>query len=199
MKNKISDFFKNFFKRFKTNDKPTDPNLNDLVNALKNYDPKKAHKAYDQYVMNAVLDHSVLRAITQRDLNDFLSVVAKVPNDKKSRFLFYKKSFDMAVSQDNEEIFKHILDNNHLTLNDVNPNTLLHTLSNKNAYKIALLILYDLNFEVTEKMKKMLTCDNDGKQHTKMLALIEKRDLYFELGENLNSNQPKEKSRINKI
>jgi hypothetical protein len=105
----------------------------------------------------------------------------------------------MAVSQDNEEVFKHILDNNHLTLNDVNQNTLLQTLSNKSAYKIASLVLYDLNFEVTEKMKKMLTCDSDGKKHTQMLALIEKRDLYFELGENLNDNQPKEKSRINKI
>jgi hypothetical protein len=199
MKNNIFLKISDFFKKFKIKDKPTDPNLNDLVNALKNYDPKKAHKAYDQYVMNAVLDHSVLRAITQRDLNDFLSVVAKVPNDKKSRFLFYKKSFDMAVSQDNEEVFKHILDNNHLTLNDVNQNTLLQTLSNKSAYKIASLVLYDLNFEVTEKMKKMLTCDSDGKKHTQMLALIEKRDLYFELGENLNDNQPKEKSRINKI
>jgi hypothetical protein len=193
---KISDLFKSFFKG---KDKPTDPNLNDLVNALKNYDPKKAHKAYDQYVMNAVLDHSVLRAITQRDLNDFLSVVAKVPNDKKSRFLFYKKSFDMAVNADNEEIFKHILDNNHLTLNDVNPDIFLHTLSDKSAYKIASVVLYDLNFTVTKKMKKMLTCDSDGKKHTQMLALIEKRDLYFELGENLEDHQPKAKSKINKI
>jgi hypothetical protein len=48
-------------------------------------------------------------------------------------------------------------------------------------------------------MKKMLTCDGDGKTHTQMLALIEKRELYFELGENLNSNQPKAKSKINKI
>jgi predicted RNA-binding protein associated with RNAse of E/G family len=196
MKNKITNFFKNLFK---IKDKPTRSDLGDMLHALQNNDADKANKAYDQYVMNATLNYSAVKAISQGDLNDFLLVVAKVPNDKQSRFLFYKKSFDIVVSEDNEEIFKHILDNNHLTLNDVNPDTLLHTLSNKNAYKIASIVLYDLNFTVTEKMKKMLTCDGDGKTHTQMLALIEKRELYFDLGENLNSNQPKAKSKINKI
>jgi hypothetical protein len=84
MKNNIFLKISDFFKKFKIKDKPTDPNLNDLVNALKNYDPKKAHKAYDQYVMNAVLDHSVLRAIAQRDL--------KLLMIKKVDFYFIKKA-----------------------------------------------------------------------------------------------------------
>jgi predicted RNA-binding protein associated with RNAse of E/G family len=196
MKNKIIHFFKNLFK---IKDKSTRSDLGDMLHALQNNDADKANKAYDQYVINATLNYSAVKAISQGDLNYFLSLHEKVPNDKKSRFLFYKKSFDIAVSQDNEEIFKHILDNNHLTLNDINPDTLLHTLSTKNAYEIASVVLYGLNFTVTEKMKKMLTCDSDGKTHTQMLALIEKRDLYLELGENLKDNQPKEKFKINKI
>lgn len=193
---KISESFKSLFKG---KDKSADSDLDNMIHALKNDDPERAIKAYDQHVMNTALANSASRAISQGDLNDFLSVAAKVSNDKKSRFLFYKRSFDVALSRDNEEIFKHILDNNHLTLNDINPDTLLHTLSEKNAYKIASIVLYDLNFQVTEKMKKILTCDNDGKNHTQMLALIEKRDLFLELGKNLSDNKPKEKSRINKI
>lgn len=192
---KISDLFNSLSNRFKTNDKSPDSYLDDFVNALQNDEPEKAHKAYDQHIMNADLDYSVFRATNLGNLNEFLAVAAEVSNDKKTKWLFYKKSFDVVVSKENEELFRYLFKNNHIP----NPDTLLHTLSNKNAYKIALVVLYDLNFKVTEKMKKLLTCDNDGKTHTKMLALIEKRDLYLELGKNINNNQPNSKAKINKV
>jgi hypothetical protein len=188
---KISESFKSFFK---IKDKSNNSYLDDLVNALENSDGDKLNKAYERHIKETELDYLALK-FNQVAPNEFLSEIEKVPTDKKSRLYFYKRSFDMAVNLENEEVFKYLFNNNHIT----NSDTLLHTISDKNAYKIASILLYDLNFTVTEKMKRILTYDKDGKTHTKMLALIEKRDLFLELGENLNSDQPKEKSRINKI
>ena len=193
----IFKLFKNFAKRFKTNIDPTEKNLKDLLTAIENNNSDKAHQAYADYLDNSRINSIIPTIIGNGNLNLFLNLAETIPKDKQNQFSFYQKSFTSSVYHDNDKVFKHIFENKHLTLDDINRDNLLNFLSEKNAYKIASYLLYDLKFEINEKIMKNLFFDEKGKKHFQMLEFIEKRDLYFELGEKLENILPKEKT--NKI
>jgi len=142
------------------------------------------------------------KAIELKKIHKYYRQIFRSPSDMKIKYLldgdFYGTALTSTMSYDNKDVLEYLVVNKHINLFEIGSEHILEA-SNRGSITVLNYLLYDLKFKPTNSLMEMLRCDKDGVNHTDTLALIEKRDLLFQLGHELNKVSTTNKSKPKKI
>lgn len=105
---------------------------------------------------------------------------------------FYGTALTSTMSSDNKGVLEYLIRNKLINKNEISFEHFIEASTN-NSKEVLQYLLYDLKISVNRKLKEKL------KDHPEIINLIEKRDLLFQLGTDLNSTEITSKIKPNKL
>jgi hypothetical protein len=118
---------------------------------------------------------------------------------KHLKYLFYNEVIDAAITRDNIELVKYLIENKKIDKKEAFDGHSVLQMARYDAYKVLKYVLFELNIPLSDILMQKLEYDDNGNKHTKTLDLIEKRNMYFQLNSSLEKSNQINKNKSLKI